>query len=193
MWKPFAEQQVSGCFHHVGNHSQELWALLSYHPKHWLLFPVSAAITKCGARQPISKFKIFLHNPHRSDQWELTFWCVSMCSISQDKGALHDRPKKKKKKMSAFSPMLFSQSILCWQVWRKMSNKPNKRTSECVPVPPHPPPLHALSVYKFMHSSSAAPTWNSLVFTFKLVLSVNSTETSQMSSQTSAEDFSGFA
>lgn len=45
------------------------------------------------------------------------------------------------------------------------------------------------SVYKFMHSISAKPARNSLVFTFKAVLSVNSTEPAKPGSQASAEDF----
>lgn len=82
--------------------------------------------------------------------------------MSQD-----ESPRRDRHKVFAFSSTLFSQSILCWQVRRRMSNKSDKKTSARFFFSPP-------TVYIFMHSISAKPARNSLVFTFKAVLSVNS-------------------
>lgn len=87
---------------------------------------------------------------------------------SQDKSPHRDRHK-----MFAFSPLLFSQSILCWQVRRKMSNK----CKECVCEFPPPRLLSINSCIPI----SAKSAQNSLVFTFKAVLSVNSVEPAKQS------------
>lgn len=75
--------------------------------------------------------------------------------------------------MFAFSSLQFSQSILCWQVRRKMSNKCKESVCEF-------PPPHSLSINSWI-PILAKPARNSLVFTFKAVLSVNSVEPAKQS------------
>ena len=98
-----------------------------------------------------------LRNP---DQQELIFRHVSMCRVcvtSRDKSPHCDRHK-----MFAFSSMLFLQSISCWQVRRKMSNKCKENVCEgfffC--VSPHrslsinsclPSPQSRLEIASFSH------------------------------------------
>lgn len=89
--------------------------------------------------------------------------------------------------MSAFSSLLLAQSISCWQVWRRMSNK--KKTWVLF----LPPPLRSSPLSLSLSINSCIPSLQcpleiALFSLLKAVLSVNSKDAAKR-----AEDFSGVA
>lgn len=97
------------------------------------------------------------------------FCCVFMCNVSGWKLS----PRRAQNVCIFLHAVLTKHFVLT--SWRKMSNKCKGNFFP--------------TVYKFMYSISAKPVWNSFIFIFKAVLSVNSIQPDKHS----AEDFSGLA